>query len=149
MKIMVSFKVDDGYSTFLQFLQLLKNRNVVGEMEVFVSQPEFKEVSEDIESFRVTFQSGKELDHGPVVIVLRVLQVGICKENLSHGTNIYEKRTKVKDEAVSSGLTCFEFGKRPFPSGNIFNLCTAYRHKSTNQERFLNGFYAGCGNNLG
>ncbi len=101
-------------------------------MEVFVPQPEFEEVSENIKSFGVTFQSGKELHQGPVVIVLRILQVGICQENLSHGNTIYEKRAKVKVEAIM--LT------QPVP---------ACRYNCKNQERYLNGFYAGCGNNMG
>lgn len=62
----------------------------MGEGYVSVSNPKLKEISQDKESFRITFQSFEEFQQSAVIEILGFSKVGIGNENLSHFGNIYE-----------------------------------------------------------
>jgi hypothetical protein len=98
VEIVVPLEKNDFRTALDEVPELLKYREIMGERDPAVPDPEFEQIAEDIEGLRVPLQSCKKSEQHPVVIVLWVPQVGISYENLSHDGTIAENLNEVKIE---------------------------------------------------
>lgn len=96
VEIVVPLKVDDGDPLFVDIPQPLQDREIVGERDLFIADPEFEEVSKDKKGIRAAWECGEKFHQQTVIFVCRVSKVGISYKDLAHCDNIYENQLKVK-----------------------------------------------------
>jgi hypothetical protein len=109
MKIVVPFQIDDFDLILVQSPELFKHRQVVGEGDLGVTDPELEQVAQDKKGVGVSRQFGQEIEQKPIVFIRFAFKMGICDKYLAHDRTITEKKVKVKVEVKKTKSPFFRF----------------------------------------
>jgi hypothetical protein len=98
VEIVVPLEVDDPHAAPPHPLQALYNFPIVAVDGARVADPEFEQVTQNIQGVRVRWKSLQKTDQDPIVGIFGTSQVCIGDEYLAHLGNIYKNGAKVKKE---------------------------------------------------